>query len=54
MNLVANENGIDWKNLFAYGMFADGSTSNGTSYGAWTVMNNKVRSCGYHFFAITC
>lgn len=36
--------GLDWKSVIAHGMFADGSTSNGTSYGAWTVMNHKVRN----------
>ncbi|KAF8425321.1 galactose mutarotase-like domain-containing protein [Tirmania nivea] len=31
----------NWKTVIAHGLFADGSTSNGISYGAWTVMNTK-------------
>ncbi|KAF8538789.1 galactose mutarotase-like domain-containing protein [Trichophaea hybrida] len=31
----------DWRNTRAHGLFADGSTSHGTSYGAWLVMNTK-------------
>jgi rhamnogalacturonan endolyase len=32
---------IDWRNHNVHGIFADGSTSNGTAYGAWLVMNTK-------------
>lgn len=31
----------DWRQTIAHGMYADGSTSNGTSFGAWLVMNSK-------------
>lgn len=30
---------VPWRNHKAHGMYADGSTTNGTSYGAWLVMN---------------
>jgi rhamnogalacturonan endolyase len=32
---------IDWRNHTVHGLFADGSTSNGTAYGAWLVMNTR-------------
>ncbi|QRW06593.1 rhamnogalacturonate lyase [Ceratobasidium sp. AG-Ba] len=31
----------DWRDHKAHGLYADGSTSNGTSYGAWLVMNTR-------------
>jgi rhamnogalacturonan endolyase len=30
-----------WRDHKAHGLYADGSTSNGTAYGAWLVMNTK-------------
>ncbi|KOS43547.1 hypothetical protein ACN38_g5560 [Penicillium nordicum] len=30
-----------WRNNTVHGLYADGSTSNGTAYGAWLVMNTK-------------
>ena len=30
-----------WRDHKAHGLYADGSTSNGTTYGAWLVMNTK-------------
>ncbi|KAF9884626.1 hypothetical protein FE257_001448 [Aspergillus nanangensis] len=31
----------DWRGNNAHGLYADGSNSNGTTYGAWLVMNTK-------------
>ncbi|KAG0153804.1 hypothetical protein PDIDSM_1183 [Penicillium digitatum] len=31
-----------WRNSSVHGLYADGSTSNGATYGAWLVMNTKV------------
>lgn len=31
-----------WRDNNVHGLYADGSTSNGTTYGAWLVMNTKV------------
>jgi hypothetical protein len=31
-----------WGMNSVHGVYADGSTSNGTAYGAWLVMNTKV------------
>ncbi|KAI5780971.1 galactose mutarotase-like domain-containing protein [Geopyxis carbonaria] len=31
----------DWRNTFAHGMYADGRATNGTTYGAFLVMNSK-------------
>lgn len=33
---------LDWRNNSVHGLYADGSTSDGTTYGAWLVMNTKV------------
>lgn len=30
-----------WRDHKAHGLYADGSTSNGTAYGAWLVMNTR-------------
>ncbi|RPB03844.1 family 4 polysaccharide lyase [Choiromyces venosus 120613-1] len=31
----------DWRSTIAHGMYADGTASNGTNFGAWLVMNTK-------------
>lgn len=33
---------LEWRNNTVHGLYADGSTSNGATYGAWLVMNTKV------------
>lgn len=33
---------LAWRNNSVHGLYADGSTSSGTTYGAWLVMNTKV------------
>lgn len=33
---------LEWRNNSVHGMYADGSTSTGATYGAWLVMNTKV------------
>lgn len=30
-----------WRDHKAHGLYADGSTSNGTNYGAWLVLNTR-------------
>lgn len=37
------DNSEDWRDNSVHGMYADGTTSDGTTYGAWLVMNTKVR-----------
>lgn len=32
---------LEWRNNTVHGLYADGSTSNGATYGAWLVMNTK-------------
>ena len=33
---------LEWRNNSVHGLYADGSTSDGATYGAWLVMNTKV------------
>lgn len=33
---------LAWRDNSVHGMYADGSTSNGSTFGAWLVMNTKV------------
>jgi rhamnogalacturonan endolyase len=33
---------LEWRNNSVHGLYADGTTSDGATYGAWLVMNTKV------------
>lgn len=41
MSWVTTLSYVSWRDHKAHGLYADGSTSNGTTYGAWLVMNTR-------------